>query len=246
MTKTTFIKDCKPCFHPSYGNEKTGGKNEQMMAIGYMPSKGILTFKDGTIVSDCLGTCGKVNCDECMKKCYAVSMVKRYEIARKNRIENTLQLRTDINQHFNDIYHTILSDKIKIVRYTDSGEIESYLQFVKLVNLALSLPSTQFYLYTKNYDVLRTFFTENKELPNNMVVLISIWGKLGKKEYNEFKNHRNIKAFVVNSDIKTDCTCPAYKVINGKVRLNKEMTCAKCGLCTGKHPNIKVIGCLEH
>ena len=245
---TTLCKDLEARFCPSYGNEKTGGKNEGMLAIGYYPGRGILYYKDGAMVSDCLGTCGCVNCDGCMKKCYAISMIKRYTKARENRIANTLQLRSDINKHFDDIRKTILRDNIKIVRYTDSGEIESYLQFVKLVNLALGLPSVQFYLYTKNYQVLREFFGEKKELPGNMVVLISIWEDLGKSEYNEFKHHRNIKAFAVKSDIKVQATCPAYRKDpkTGRVTMNKEMTCAKCGLCTGKHPNIKVIGCLEH
>ena len=244
--KTTFLKDCKAQFHPTWGNEKTGGLKEGMLAIGYMPGKAIITFKNGQIVSDCFGTCHGVDCSKCEKCCYAVSMIKRYEMARKNRIENTMQLREDINKHFEDIYHCILKNNVKIVRYTDSGEIESFLQFMKLVNLALSLPSVQFYCYTKNYAVLREFFGENKELPKNMVILISIWGSQGEKEYNEFKEHRNIKAFAVNSNIKVNAVCPAYKKVNGKVRLNKKMTCAKCGLCTGKYSKVKVIGCIEH
>lgn len=247
MTKTTYIRNLQATFHPSYGNEKTGGKSDGMMAIGYMPGKGLIRYKkDGSLVSDCIGTCSAVDCENCMKKCYAISMIKRYEDARINRIENTLQLREDINAHFKAIYDTIVHDKIKIVRYTDSGEIENYLQFAKLVNLALSLPSTRFYLYTKNYAVLREFFAEKKEIPQNMVVLISVWEDLGKAEFEEFRNHRNIKAFAVNSDLKCQAICPAYKKEGKRVKLNKEMTCAKCGLCWGKHPNVDIIGCLEH
>ena len=244
--KQTMMCDCMAQFHGTFDNGKLGGKELGMMAIGYHPGKGILKFKNGQIVSDCSGSCGCVNCEECMNDCYAVSGSLRFLDCRKNRIENTMQLRSDINKHFDDIYHAILSNNIKIVRYTDSGEIESYLQFVKVVNLALSLPSVRFYLYTKNYAVLREFFKEEKELPGNMVVLISIWGYQGKAEYIEFCTHRNIKAFAVNSDIKVNAMCPAYKEINGKVRLNKEMSCARCGLCFNGENNVRVIGCLEH
>ena len=245
--ETTFCMDLESRFCPSYGNEKTGGKDAGMMAIGYWPGRGILYYKNGAPVSDCLGTCGCVNCEACEKECYAVAMVKRFKDAGKARIRNTMQLRENINQHFDDIRAAILRDKIKMVRYTDSGEIESYLQFAKLVNLALGLPSVRFYLYTKNYEVLREFFGGGRELPKNMVVLISIWEDLGEKEFSEFSKHENIKAFAVKpATVKPQVMCPAYKMEGGRVKLNKEMTCAKCGLCIGTRGNAKIIGCLEH
>ena len=246
MNTTIFTKDLTPGFFPSYDNGKTGGKHDHFMAIGYYPGRGYLYFKStGELVADIIGTCGHVNCEECQKKCYAVSMCKRFQDACKHRIENTLQLRQDIDQHFSDIKAAIISDKIKIVRYTDSGEIESFEQFVKLVGLAKDLENVRFYLYTKNYTVLRDFF-KHCELPDNMIVLVSVWGETGLNEYNEFKHHKNIKAFVVNSTLKPEAMCPAYKKINGKVKLNKSMTCARCGLCWGKKPGVNVIGCLEH
>lgn len=246
--ETTLCSTLTPCFRPSYGNEKTGGKSDGMMAIGYFPAAGILYYKDGTPVSDCLGTCGNVDCSGCQKKCYAVSMVKRYKDARKARIQNTLQLRNDIYQHFADIKAAIIRDKIHVVRYTDSGEIETYQQFLLLTNLASALPAVHFYLYTKNYSVLREYFDKDGyEIPKNMVVLISIWEDLGEKEFFEFRHHRNIKAFAVKpATVKPEVMCPAYKIENGRVKLNKEMTCAKCGLCSGMHGNVQIIGCLEH
>lgn len=245
--KTTLVNNIVPMFWPSYGNEKTGGKDVGMMAIGYYPTDDYIHYSDGSLVADIKGTCGCVNCDGCKGPCYAVSMIKRFTTAREHRIANTLQLRQDINQHFEDIRTRILEDKIKIIRYTDSGEIETYLQFVKLVNLALGLPSVKFYLYTKNYTVLREFFSEGKEIPNNMTVLISIWEDLGEKEYMEFRHHRNIKAFAIHpSTVKTNVMCPAYikDEKTGRIKLNKEMTCAKCKLCFDS--KAAVIGCLEH
>lgn len=143
MRKTIYVKNLKARFHASYGNEKTGGKKQGMLAIGYYPGRGYLYYSNGSLV-------------------------------------------------------------------------------------------------------LREFFGEGKQLPQNMVALISVWEDLGKSEFLEFRKYRNIKAFAVNSDLKCQAICPAYKKEGKRVKLNKEMTCAKCGLCWGKHPNIDIIGCLEH
>lgn len=245
MARTTlFMKDLKPCFCPSYSNGKTGGKKDGMMSIGYMPGLDYLIFKNtGLLVTDCKGTCGGVNCAACQEKCYAISTVKQYEKACINRIQNTMQLRSDINAHFADIEKTIVRDNIKIVRYTESGELESLAQLVHVLRLAQCHTNVFFYLYTKNYNVLREFFNVHT-LPDNMVILVSVWESIGVNEWNEFKKYKNIKCFAVNSNLQPKVFCPAYKLVNGKAKLNKQMTCAKCRLCFDS--KAKIIGCYEH
>lgn len=236
--RTIWAKDFTPCFIPSHDNSKLGG----ILGISYLPMDGLDYLKSGLLLTDVKGTCK--NCDECARKCYARSSNKRFEKVTIKNVCNTLQLRNDIDKHFADIENYIVTHNIEIVRYTESGEIETSAQFEKLVNLARKLSNVYFYLYTKNYEVLRAFFNRSV-LPNNMTVLVSVWGKIGVNEWKEFKKYRNVKCFAVNSDLQPRVFCPAYKKDkNGRTRLNSAMTCEKCGLCY--RSKVSVIGCLEH
>lgn len=243
MKNTVYMKDLTPRFHGTFSNGKLG---TNIMGVSYVPGGEYITLKSGAIVSDCKGTCNGVNCESCEKSCYAVRSYKQYPTVTVNRIENTLQLRENIVQHFEDMKNAIIENNVKIVRYTESGEIETFRQFALLENLARKLPNVKFYLYTKNYAVLREFF-DHSVLPENMTVLISIWGDHGIDEWNEFKKYRNVKAFAVNSDLKVSCFCPAYEKDNaGKVHrvVKNSAKCEKCRLCFDS--KAKIIGCYEH
>lgn len=239
MKQTMYMNNLKAVFHATRSNSKLG----KMLAISYVPGSGLLYFKDGRPVSDCRGTCGKVCTEGCEGCCYACRAYKQYNGVTKNRIENTMQLREDIEGHFAYICRYIERHNIKIVRYTESGEIESYEQFAYLFWLSLAYPDVKFYLYTKNYAVLREFFAKNT-LPNNLVVLVSIWGNTGRKEWDEFKKYNNVKCFAVHAeDMQPQVMCPAYKLENGKV-VRTGKTCADCKLCFDS--KAKMIGCYEH
>lgn len=241
--KTLYSKDFKACFHPSFSNSKTGGKKEKMMSIGYLSGGKLLYFKNGVLITDIIGTCQCVDCSKCSRKCYAIRTIRQYEKACINRLENTLQLRNDMKAHFEAIGKAIQDNKIEIVRYTESGELETYDQMLELYRLAIRFPNVHFYLYTKNYYVLRCFF-DFRTLPDNMVVLISVWEDVGVNEWEEFKGYKNVKCFAVNSKLQPKVFCPAYKLVNGKAKLDKKVTCAKCGLCFNS--KAKIIGCYEH
>ena len=239
-TKVIYASDVIPHFVPSHDNEKLGG----ILGVSYLPMDGLDYLKSGLLLTDVYGTCGHVDCSQCARKCYAVSSNRRFEHVTYKNVCNTLQLRENMAQHFKDIENYIVTHNVTIVRYTESGEIESFEQFKMLVNLARKLRNVRFYLYTKNYDVLRRFFASSV-LPDNMIVLVSVWGNVGREQWNEFKVYKNIKCFAVNSDLNPRIYCPAYKKDeHGKVRLNKAMTCEKCGLCY--RSKVSVIGCLEH
>ena len=251
MKETVYMKNCKAQFHPTLANDKLGGKKQKIMAVSYVPGRELLTLNNGTLVSDCVGTCRNVDCTQCGRRnvCYAIDSYVQYPAVTVNRVENTMQLREDIDQHFEDIYNTAVKNKVEIIRYTESGDFEDYNHFDHFIKLADRLPEVQLYVYTKNYKVLREYFNNGLELPDNVTVLISVWGDQGVVEYNEFKDHKNIKCFAVNSDIPFDATCPAYrKDENGKVtRVHSDaVKCGNCGLCTGKIPQVKVIKCIEH
>lgn len=248
--QTVYQAECNAVFHPTMSNDKLGGKKQKIMAVSYVPGNELLYLKNGTLVSDCIGTCGKVDCNGCAHRgvCYAIDSFCQYNAVTLNRVENTLQLRSDMAGHFEEIYQAAIEKGVNTIRYTESGEIESYEQFLEVVRLSERLPGVEIYLYTKNYPVLYRFF-KSRELPENMTVLISIWENVGVAAWNDLKEHAGIKAFVVNNDaIKCDAMCPAYrKDDKGKVRRVKSdaVKCGNCRLCT-RARKAKVIGCLEH
>lgn len=251
MKETVYMGNCVAQFHPTLANDKLGGKKQKIMAVSYVPGKDLIFLQNGTLVSDCVGTCKNVDCSQCGQRgvCYAIDSYTQYPAVTKNRVENTMQLRENIDQHFEDIYNTAVKNKVEIIRYTESGEIEDYRHFEYLLRLTNRLPEVQVYVYTKNYEVLREYFGKGLELPDNLTILVSVWGDQGVAEYNEFKNHKNIKCFAVKSSIPYDAVCPAYKEDeNGKVHRvhNDAVKCGNCGLCTGKVPGVKVIKCVEH
>lgn len=248
---TVYMADCKPCFHGTFDNSKLGGRESKIMAVGYVPGAGIDHFKDGRMITDCTGTCGAVDCSQCGKHgvCYAINSHTQYIAKTINNVENTMQLRADMTGHFEAIYQAAIDTGVDTIRYTESGEIESYEQFICALDTARRLPDKDLYLYTKNYAVLDTFFDAGNELPDNVTVLISIWENTGVDAWERLKHHAGIKAFVVDNDtVKADARCPAY-IMNdtGTVVLNKAPAarCGNCKLCTRARA-AKVIRCLNH
>lgn len=228
--------DYKARLHVSNSNSKLGF--ESICYVAGVEE----TYKTGERITEIVGTCRRVDCSQCSKGCYALNSFRRYPAVTVNDIENTLHLRADLKKHFKAIDDYIREHKTPILRYTDRGEIESTKQLFEVVKLALNNPSTTIYLYTKNYTALKKVL-EAVELPDNMRILVSIWGSTGVTEWEFFRHYKGVNAFVVNNPNYTGVNCPAYKLVNGKaVRTGK--TCKDCKLCfTG---NNRVINCVEH
>ena len=238
----------------SYNVEKIGGLDQHIMAIAYVPGPGILHYVGtGEPVADIEGSCGCVDCSKCSKEgCYAIRDYKRFVNYRNACITNTKALRADIDAHFDAIRDEIIRNAIETLRYTQGGELEGYNQFEHVVDLAIDT-GIEIYLYTKSYPVLYRFFEdEGRELPENMTVLISMWGDDPEaiEAWNRLKHHAGIKAFVVDNDsIECDAKCPAYvaPAPGKKARLVKEdyAKCGRCKLCT-RARNCKAIRCEKH
>lgn len=194
------------------------------------------------------GTCGK-NCDVCKKECY-VKKSYRYGSVMLRHAINTLAIRENIAKALDDLdmQLTRKRKKFEIVRIDQSGEIEDFAQFALWVELSKLHPETRFYIYTKNYDVL-TKFALNYKLPDNMIVLVSIWHDVGIDVYNKLQHIKNIKAFVYDDGfdytgkINIQTYCKAYDE-SGK--LDHNITCDKCKKCFNNCANHKVIGCKAH
>ena len=144
-----------------------------------------------------------------------------------------------------------MKNKLGIVRINESGELTSYKDLKLWAELSNRHPETIFYLYTKNYKVIKKA-VNNGIIPNNLFINISIWHKSGIKEYMEMKDHSQIRAFVLVDNEWTkekylsyglDITsmCGAY---NKEGKMNHEVTCDKCKKCFSRVS--KCTGCYEH
>lgn len=192
-----------------------------------------------------LGTCK--NCSVCTKDCYVNKSYVRYPTVPYGHARNTLGLRLAFDKVFKDLDNQIkrARNPIKIVRINQSGEVEDQKQMLGWCNLAKNNPKTIFYMYTKMYDIATEVLLSNK-VPNNLVILFSIWHDLGVKEFEAVRHLPNVKAFVYddgNIQIKPQVYCKAY---DDKGHLNHEETCQQCGKCFGKNPKMQIVGCKGH
>lgn len=190
------------------------------------------------------GTCGG-HCQGCKHACYVRHSYFQPGVIATHAI-NTNGIRNRLNQVRNDLTNQLAKGKIQIVRINQSGEIENEEQFGMWCQLAHLFPNIRFYVYTKNYPVAEQFLT-NDLVPANFTVNYSIWHDFGVKEFLRVKSHPSVKAFIYDDGytaIPAQASCPAYRKINGKTKLDHAITCEKCGLCFKS--SIKTISCVDH
>jgi len=229
----------------SNGNIKLG-KNIGVWSVLYGNKKHYVKKLDIYVK----GTCGD-NCKACQNNCY-VRKSYRYPSVIFGHARNTIAMRNNTGKMLLDL-HNQLSKKRKhfeIIRINQSGEIENISQFAVWISLAILHPETQFYIYTKAFNVVIPYIKEYG-LPKNFTVLISIWHEYGLKEFKEVEHLENIKAFVYDDnnykydlyDFEINTYCKAYDD-NGK--LNHDITCDKCKKCFDRKDYHKIIGCKAH
>lgn len=224
----------------SKGNIKLG------LMLTYSKLMGNDTFN--TKYGEVIGSCGK-HCEGCKNACY-VKKSYRYPSVIDSHARNTQAFRTDLEGSFKALREQLSRKRkhVDVVRINQSGEIESVLELAKWIELSRDFPTTEFYLYTKNFEALNNIaFNPYIEIPSNFTVLISIWHEYGIEEYKALCEKPYIKAFAYmdgfdyeSHGLKIETTCKAYE--NGK--LNHEITCDKCKKCFSK--SFKVIGCEDH
>ena len=230
------------------GNTKLG--NVWNFSTVYGDQIQTVTFNDETISA--AGTCGHY-CQGCKNDCY-VKKSYRYPSVKYSHIKNTIALRYHTAAAFSDLEAQIVNARVKpeIIRINQSGEIEKKEIFMAWCALAAKFPKIKFWLYTKAYNLVIPALKAGA-VPENMTVLISIWHTYGIKEFLEVSHLKNVKAFVYddNYDYKSagidiQTYCPAYKMIDGKMKLNHNATCDKCKKCFNRASNCKVIASLPH
>lgn len=198
------------------------------------------------------GSCGEF-CTECgnRKGCYVFKSY-RYGSVIKSHARTTEAFRQDIGRAFIEMDEQLnrKHKPFKVVRINQSGELESESELLWYMWLARRHKETKFFFYTKAFKFLFSALDiiQEKGIPENMTILVSIWHEYGIQEYEKLKDIPGIKAFVYmdNFDyqhygIKPETFCPAYDE-SGKMDHN--MTCDKCRKCFDR--KCKIIGTYPH
>ena len=194
------------------------------------------------------GSCGHY-CMGCKQDCY-VKKSYRYSSVKYGHSLRSIAVRFNLDGLKETLSKQLAKKRtpFDFIRINQSGEIESRDEFDMWVTLAEEQPKTDFYLYTKAYDIVIPYLLNNP-IPANITVLISIWHESGIKEFNAVKHLPNVKAFVYldgfdyeKYGIAVTTKCNAY--VGDK--LNKEITCERCQKCMNRNENHKIIGCDAH
>ena len=221
------------------------------------------------------GTCGG-NCKGCFNSenpresdCYVVKSYLKYTNRNEDGTVGDI-LKNECSVKLGHAYRTIAmtmfrdellealdkkltnkKKKLKIVRINESGELTCYEDLELWCELARRHPETVFYVYTKNYKVIQRAIDKDI-IPDNIFINISVWHESGIREYNNMKDHPQIRAFCLVDEEYTkevyaskglDITsmCGAY---DEKGKMNHAVTCDKCKKCFSK--SNKCVGCYEH
>ena len=196
------------------------------------------------------GTCGGY-CDGCRNACY-VKASYRYGSVIKGHAINTCGLRYEMTEVFKALNAQLTRARKKpdVIRYDQSGEIMNLEEFKELENMSLNNPEVVTYVYTKAYDIVIPELLAGN-VPENLVVLISVWHEYGIREFNTVRHLPNVKAFVYDDHtfdyaafgLIKQTECKAYDE-HGK--LDHNITCDKCKKCFNKLACHKVIFCNAH
>lgn len=200
-------------------------------------------------IGEIMGSCGQF-CKGCKGNCY-VCKSYRYPSVKLSHARTTLAFRLDINKAFDDMYTQIKSMRkpFEIIRIDQSGELESITEFNKYIELAKKCPGTKFYVYTKAYNFVTDQLLAGI-VPENLIVLFSIWHEYGVAEYRKVEHLKNVKAFVYadgydysKHNLFPSTWCKAY---DEKGKMNHAISCDVCRKCFHCVDCWKVIFCNDH
>lgn len=222
----------------------------------------------------CKGTCGK-HCKGCYASedprksaCYVAKSYARHTARENGEVGNIVNGKCSVKyghairtiamtEHKNELLESLdkqlsnKKEKFKIIRINESGELTCYMDLKFWITLARLHTETTFYVYTKNYEAVRTALKRDI-IPVNFFINISVWHECGIKEWHEFKENAQIRAFVLVDDewtkekyaehgLQIESMCAAY---DSKGKMNHAVTCEKCAKCFSN--SNKCCGCYEH
>lgn len=151
-----------------------------------------LNLQEGTVCSKCYARKGR----------YLFSNVKNAQTKRFELIEDKdfVKCMTEV------LKNDKITQKIKLFRWHDSGDIQSLNHLKKIVQIAENLPDIKFWMPTKEYSIIKKY---NGEIPKNLIIRVSYPMINGKFTNNEYPYTSNVYSKDKLNEVNKKEICPA-------------------------------------
>jgi len=113
----------------------------------------------------------------CKKDCYALKGNWCYPNVKESLKNNLNLFLKDKKTFFNDIIEFLTNDDVifKFFRWFSAGDIVNKEFFEGIIKVAKKCKNTKFLLFTKKFNIVNDYLSENKKIPNNLNVVFSGW-----------------------------------------------------------------------
>lgn len=112
----------------------------------------------------------------CLKECYAMKAWKQYPNVRDAWKGNYAFFLADGPGYFEDIIAQLEKKRsVKLFRWHVGGDIPSMPYLEGMARVAIMLPKTRFYAFTKAYHLLEGVLDGAQPLPKNLTLIASAW-----------------------------------------------------------------------
>lgn len=163
-----------------------------------------------------------VNCQSCKDVCYNNKAYTQYQFKALCDLRQLYRINNKPHQVIGEIVQETIN--VKNARLNGSGEIHSKQILDFYIKLAKSNSDTNYYTYTKNYDLL-----VGKKLPKNLIINLSMFDN--EEQVEEYRKilPKNLNVFkVVDSEEFKNLE------LQGEKNLCYGESCSSCRLCTKK------------
>lgn len=111
----------------------------------------------------------------CAKKCYAAKICRIYPSVKK-AYQNNLDI---LNDNWGDYWDQVraAAKMTRFFRFHVSGDIPNAGYFKEMVITARKCAGTQFLAFTKQYEIVNNYINICGDLPENLHIIFSEWGK---------------------------------------------------------------------
>ena len=162
----------------------------------------------------------------CKATCYACKGTQQIARVQAAYYRNFRLYMENADEFFEQMYCKIRFSGLPKVRLFDSGDFPNYEFLERTVALCKRTPNVKYMAFTKRYEWVNKWISENGELPDNLNIMFSAWHKIW-----EVPNPYSLGVAYVDFDDKS--LNPEFPK-NAFVCPGKESSCSACGACWNK------------